>query len=428
MNVTVGILSSVCVAGKRMVSVVGTCTATGTMQIRYGFGCGATETATGSITIEAPMLEDITGQSNQNPSEYVSVGVLSSPFQGANVDGVQYFATQNGNTVASNVVTEATGALISSAIRGGYLPEPAATDLLLARADARNQTTANWTLGATMARARTQTGWDGVANRATLFTAGAVAATNRCSMTFALAAANRTFSIGMKRGVGTGPVLITGDGFATTTDISAQLNTSTFTLVQIAANVLNPVIGWQVSTQNDTIITDWAQYSTGDLTGAGIINSRIPDTITTRNADVASYATTGWYNTAVGTLFVQFIQPPNDGVSHVVAQIDDGTTANMFVIYRTGATNIATIFVGGVQKFTASLAAPAAGTVCKIAMAWAVNDGVAFQNNSAMTIGTAGTTLPAGITTLSIGHETSVLQQATYNQKTLTTQPAYLTQ
>ena len=74
MNVTVGILSSVCVAGKRMVSVVGTCTATGTIQIRYGFGCGATETATGSITIEAPMLEDITGQSNQNPSEYVSVG------------------------------------------------------------------------------------------------------------------------------------------------------------------------------------------------------------------------------------------------------------------------------------------------------------------------------------------------------------------
>jgi hypothetical protein len=89
-----------------------------------------------SINATQIQLENVVGQSNQNPSEYVSVGVLSSPFQGANVDGVQYYATQNGNSVSSNVVTEATGALISSAIRGGFLPEPAATDLLTARADA----------------------------------------------------------------------------------------------------------------------------------------------------------------------------------------------------------------------------------------------------------------------------------------------------
>jgi hypothetical protein len=193
------------------------------------------------------------------------------------------------------------------------------------------------------------------------------------------------------------------------------INSSTYTLVQINQSQLNAQLGIKVDTNGDAIDADWNQFSAGDLTG--LINSRIPDTITTRNADVLSYATTGWYNPAVGTLFAQFIQPPNDGLSHVVVQIDDGTTANMFLIYRSGGTNIATIFVGGVQKFTASLAPPAAGTVCKIAMAWAVNDGVAFQNNAAMTIGTAGTTLPAGITTLSIGHETSVLQQATYNQK-----------
>lgn len=59
--------------------------------------------------------EDVTGQSNQNPSEYVSVGVLASPFHGAMVDGVKYFDTENGNTVASNVVTEATGAAIGEA-------------------------------------------------------------------------------------------------------------------------------------------------------------------------------------------------------------------------------------------------------------------------------------------------------------------------
>lgn len=65
-----------------------------------------------AVDVAFPQGEDVTGQSNQNPSEYVSVGVLASPYHGANVDGVKYFKTLNGNTVASNVVTEATGAAI----------------------------------------------------------------------------------------------------------------------------------------------------------------------------------------------------------------------------------------------------------------------------------------------------------------------------
>ncbi len=73
--------------------------------------------STNSVDILAwdPQLEDVTGQSNINPSEFVSVGVLSAPYHGANVDGVKHFDTFNGNTVSSNVVTEATGAAISSA-------------------------------------------------------------------------------------------------------------------------------------------------------------------------------------------------------------------------------------------------------------------------------------------------------------------------
>lgn len=53
--------------------------------------------------------EEVTGQSNQNPGEYVSTNVLSSPFQGAGVDGVKYFSTQNANTVSGSVVTSASG-------------------------------------------------------------------------------------------------------------------------------------------------------------------------------------------------------------------------------------------------------------------------------------------------------------------------------
>ena len=91
--------------------------------------------AVGGITIDVweVLTENVVGQANINPSEPVSVGVLSAPFHGANVDGVKYFDTLNGNTVASNVVTEATGAKISSAtakfavlpgVSGSYFSTP----------------------------------------------------------------------------------------------------------------------------------------------------------------------------------------------------------------------------------------------------------------------------------------------------------------
>ena len=68
------------------------------------------------IEIAGPLIEDVTGQANTAPSEYVSVGVLSAPWQGAGRDGVQYFTTTNGNTVASNVVTEAAGTPLTTTI------------------------------------------------------------------------------------------------------------------------------------------------------------------------------------------------------------------------------------------------------------------------------------------------------------------------
>ena len=47
-------------------------------------------------------LEDVTGQSVQTPSEYVSTNVLTTaPYHGANVDGVKYFDTDiSGNQLS----------------------------------------------------------------------------------------------------------------------------------------------------------------------------------------------------------------------------------------------------------------------------------------------------------------------------------------
>jgi hypothetical protein len=74
---------------------------------------GATDIGTtGTITFTNIQIEDVTGQTNQNPSEYVSVGVLAAPYQGAGVDGIQFFSTLNPNQVSGNVVTSGTGAAI----------------------------------------------------------------------------------------------------------------------------------------------------------------------------------------------------------------------------------------------------------------------------------------------------------------------------
>lgn len=97
-------------------------------------------TAPISVYITEVQYRDVTGQSNQNPSEYVSVGVLSSPFHGAFVDGVKYFDTLNGNTVASNVVLGGTGAAISTSTLLGYLAEGLKTQYFKVSAAPATQT------------------------------------------------------------------------------------------------------------------------------------------------------------------------------------------------------------------------------------------------------------------------------------------------
>lgn len=66
-----------------------------------------------------------------------NVSVKEVLYYGANVDGVKYFSTKNGNTVASTVVTEGTGAAIGASDYNadatgpfGYVGEDAATNLL----------------------------------------------------------------------------------------------------------------------------------------------------------------------------------------------------------------------------------------------------------------------------------------------------------
>lgn len=112
-----------------------------------------------AVEIAFLQAENVTGQSNENPSEYVSVDVESAPYHGANVDGVKYFKTLNGNTVTNNVVTEAAGAAIPAGgigigwlpgLAGSYFSTPSQNLVAAATFSIRGWLTLNdWTPGAT---------------------------------------------------------------------------------------------------------------------------------------------------------------------------------------------------------------------------------------------------------------------------------------
>ncbi len=78
-----------------------------------------------TLTITKIQVENSTGRADTTtPSEYVASSVHN-----ATASGVKLFQTLNGNSVASNVVTEAVGANISAATLLGYTAEGAATEL-----------------------------------------------------------------------------------------------------------------------------------------------------------------------------------------------------------------------------------------------------------------------------------------------------------
>lgn len=150
-----------------------------------------------SVDIKNIQFELVTGQSNQNPSEYVSAGVESAPYHGANVDGVKYFATENGNTVSSNVVTEATGAAITG---GALLMEPAATNLFNRSSEFENAEWEDGSSSATRTIAANDTAAPDGTTTADKITAANASASYVAQNTAIPTAADYTFSVYVKAG------------------------------------------------------------------------------------------------------------------------------------------------------------------------------------------------------------------------------------
>lgn len=177
---------------------------------------------------------------------------------------------------------------------GGYLAEGARTNLCLQSRDLSN---ASWTKVNTTG-AKDQTGIDGVANSASSLTATLGGGT--CLQTIIEAATDSTLSMFIKRITGTGTITIQQG--ASTSEISAQVNSTTYTQISLDATVLNPAIGIALGTNGDKIAVDCVQFENGAFASTPIPTTTVA---VTRNADVLSYPFAGNGNDSAGTAYIE---------------------------------------------------------------------------------------------------------------------------
>jgi len=144
------------------------------------------------------------------------------------------------------------------------------------------------------------TGIDGIANTATTLTATAADAI--ILQPISLASAARCASAYVKRRTGTGAVSFTQDGGSTWTDITSQINGSTWSRVEITATLANPSVGFKISTSGDAIDVDCVQNEAGAVATSPIVTTTAA---VTRNADSLTYQTASNWSDTEGTLYFE---------------------------------------------------------------------------------------------------------------------------
>lgn len=351
------------------------------------------------------------GRTNTNPPEYIPVGVISAPFP-AGVENVRYFNTYNGNTVSSNVVTEATGAAITaSSIRGLWPIEPASS--LAKAAIATGPFAAGYTDVGTPTR---------------------VADNVRCGdFTLDLIGDDSAAALEGKTIV----VAFTGDA-AKVGSVLWKVGTSTSTVIRLrdttaGANRLLlaitntagvPTVTYTTGSENratealaggvyrihfntaavTAANTNQAEYypatdaalavgGTGTVNLGGIQweNSTVSTSLATaaRNADSYVIGTLGsWFNAAEGTIVCEAGKYIMDGTNFAIASFDD-TTGNeriqAIVSATAGANGRLFISDGGVTQADLNNALTfVAGTLYKMAGAYKANDCALSSSGSAV--------------------------------------------
>lgn len=273
---------------------------------------------------------------------------------------------------------------------GGYLSEDVGTQLAL---NPRDMTQAAW-VATNLTPLQNVTGIDGAANSCTRLTATLANAT--ILQTLVAAATTRTYSCFIKRITGTGAIGICQDG-ATFTDITALINSSTFTLIQLTASQLNAVFGLRISTNGDVIAVDCNQFEAG-----AFATTPIP-AAGTRAADVLTFPFTANVDTAVGTVYAELsTEWATATLNFAVASGAVACTNNYAMGAQAGAVSTTIGEQDGVNANLATLP-NMLNTVRKVMASWGAA-GMSLVGSGGTVVSTAfDNTLFSDTTTLQIG-------------------------
>jgi hypothetical protein len=397
--------------------------------------------ANGDVYIWGAQAENVTGQANQAPSEYVSVGVLSAPYHGAGVDGVKYFPYLNGNTVSGNIVTEAQGAPIPEVDLKGYLAEGSRTNLDLNSANVA--TGYNTTGGNTNLIANQIIAPDGTLTAGKLSETGTtathyinsqssiayVSGTAYVKSVYAKAAENSkvgmffvssnfsssgrmawfnlaTGTVGGAQSGVTASIVSVGNGWYRCS-IAAIANASSSAVCgAIYLTKIGDFADSYLGTAGDGVYI-WGSQSEQ----ASFASSYIPTTTAavTRSGDALTYPAAGNVNASAISKYVEFSVLSANATT--VLNINDNTESNRDSFYTGFNTGYPTqnVLSGGVAQALITVATPYNNGVMHKLASSAVDNRFFFAGDGVQ-IGSTDTSgiMPVGLTTINIGKSSAV--------------------
>lgn len=281
----------------------------------------------------------------------------------------------------------------------GLLSELPATNLALRSRDFAN---AAWT-AVNITVAQTSNGADGTANGAARLTAGAANGTLLQVVTGSAVA--RVVSFYIKRITGSGAVGICQDG-VTFTDISAQLNSTGFTLVSLAATQLNPSFGIRLSTSGDAVDVDFAQLETGPIATSPIVTA---GATATRNADVCTM--TVQPAVSYGALYAQIRTVNDHATVEAFLELSNVAGTDNVTLRRSSAASLqGRIKITGVAT-NANDGVVSDNAVSKVMISWSPGSIRDLSNGGTVSSGAPGT-LTAGPNVLFLGCDDINAEQA----------------
>ena len=315
-----------------------------------------------NFTVANIQYEYTEGQANQNPSENVTVD--QGVDHGSNVVSVKYFTTQNGNTVASNIVTEAVGPPISDAVLEGVLIEQASTNHCLFSEDLNN---ASWVASNITKSSDGITLPNGLPGASETLTASAANGT----LLQAITLANNTdnFSVYLQRKTGSGNIDITLDNGLTWTTVALS-GAGIWDRVDVTGLVTNPTVGVRIVSSGDAIQMWGAQVEIGTFPTSYISTTSIA---VTRNRDSCSFPNSNILDDK-GTLAFSFT--PDGNTSQYATGLDRALIGvrgvnNDLIYIESSVTSGRTAVTDGTNTTSITAMPPlVSGTTVKLAARW----------------------------------------------------------